>query len=65
VLFFLLKLSVISDIRIKRFMDFNIKKYIFVNCMKGVRHRLCLPVHGQRTQTNASTQRMKRNRRKI
>ncbi len=33
----------------------NIQRLIEVNCYRGVRHRRGLPVHGQRTRTNART----------
>ena len=33
----------------------NIKRLITINCYRGVRHRKGLPVHGQRTRTNART----------
>ena len=33
----------------------NIKMLISIGCYKGARHRLRLPVHGQRTKTNAKT----------
>ncbi len=33
----------------------NIKRLIAINCYRGVRHRKGLPVHGQRTRTNART----------
>ncbi|MBI4570877.1 MAG: 30S ribosomal protein S13 [Chloroflexi bacterium] len=31
----------------------NIQRLIEINCYRGVRHRRGLPVHGQRTRTNA------------
>lgn len=55
-----LKLGIISDVRIKRKVSFNIARLIGINSLKGLRHKLCLPVHGQRTRTNACTQRLKR-----
>lgn len=61
---YLLRASVISDVRIKRFIEFNITKYINIGCNRGIRHVLCLPIHGQRTRTNARTQRTKRQRQK-
>jgi len=61
----LLKLLIISDVRIKRRVEFDIAKLVGMNSIKGFRHKLCLPVHGQRTRTNASTQRSKRIRRLI
>jgi small subunit ribosomal protein S13 len=33
----------------------NIKRKIEINCYQGIRHRRGLPVHGQRTHTNART----------
>ncbi len=33
----------------------NIKRLMDIGCYRGVRHRRGLPVHGQRTQTNART----------
>lgn len=33
----------------------NIQRLIEINCYRGVRHRRGLPVHGQRTRTNART----------
>ncbi|MDI3472111.1 MAG: small subunit ribosomal protein [Thermotogaceae bacterium] len=33
----------------------NIKRLIDIGCYRGVRHRLGLPVRGQRTRTNART----------
>jgi small subunit ribosomal protein S13 len=33
----------------------NIKRLIAINCYRGGRHRKGLPVHGQRTRTNART----------
>ena len=33
----------------------NIQRLIEVNCYRGIRHRRGLPVHGQRTRTNART----------
>ena len=33
----------------------NIQRLIEINCYRGMRHRRGLPVHGQRTRTNART----------
>lgn len=33
----------------------NIKRLVEIGCYRGSRHRLGLPVHGQRTKTNART----------
>jgi small subunit ribosomal protein S13 len=35
----------------------NIKRLIEISCYRGTRHRMRLPVHGQRTRTNARTKR--------
>lgn len=35
----------------------NIQRLVEINCYRGVRHRRGLPVHGQRTRTNARTKR--------
>ena len=35
----------------------NIQRLIEINCYRGLRHRRGLPVHGQRTRTNARTKR--------
>src|SRR5688500_8810475 len=35
--------------------DQNIKRKLEIGCYQGVRHRRGLPVHGQRTHTNART----------
>lgn len=35
----------------------NIKRYIEIQSYRGLRHRRNLPVHGQRTRTNARTRR--------
>lgn len=42
---------------LRREVDMNIKRLIEINCYRGVRHRRGLPVHGQRTRTNARTKR--------
>jgi small subunit ribosomal protein S13 len=33
----------------------NIKRLMELGCYRGLRHRKSLPVHGQRTSTNART----------
>ena len=35
--------------------SYNIKRLMDVNCYRGQRHKRGLPVHGQRTRTNART----------
>lgn len=41
----------------KRVESMNIKRLMEINCFKGKRHRLGLPIRGQRTRTNARTRR--------
>ena len=38
----------------------NIKRLVDVNCYRGIRHRVGLPVRGQRTKTNCRTRKGKR-----
>ncbi|MEO7003072.1 MAG: 30S ribosomal protein S13 [Ktedonobacterales bacterium] len=44
---------------LRREVDMNIKRLIEIGCYRGMRHRRNLPVHGQRTRTNARTRRGK------
>jgi len=44
-----------SDLRRK--VSLNIKRLSEINCLRGKRHRLQLPLRGQRTRTNARTRR--------
>jgi small subunit ribosomal protein S13 len=41
----------------KRIESMNIKRLMEINCIRGKRHRLGLPLRGQRTRTNARTRR--------
>jgi small subunit ribosomal protein S13 len=45
---------------LRRQVQNNIKRMIGINCYRGMRHRLGLPVRGQRTRTNARTRKGKR-----
>lgn len=47
------KLTVEGDLR--REVSMNIKRLTGIGCYRGRRHRMGLPVHGQRTKTNART----------
>ena len=47
------ELTVEGDLR--RELNLNIKRLMEINCYRGIRHRRGLPVHGQRTRTNART----------
>ena len=40
---------------LRREVQMNIKRLIEIGCYRGIRHRRSLPVHGQRTRTNART----------
>lgn len=52
------KYMVEGDLR--RQIQNNIKRLVGINCYRGMRHRLGLPVRGQRTRTNARTRKGKR-----
>lgn len=47
--------SVEGDLR--REVQMNIRRLMDIGCYRGLRHRRNLPVHGQRTRTNARTKR--------
>jgi small subunit ribosomal protein S13 len=49
------EIKVEGDLR--REVDMNIKRLIEIGSYRGTRHRRNLPVHGQRTRTNARTKR--------
>ncbi len=49
------KLTTEGDLR--REIQLNIKRLSEIGCYRGIRHRRNLPVHGQRTRTNARTRR--------
>ena len=42
---------------LRREVNLNIKRLMEIGCYRGLRHRRGLPVHGQRTRTNARTRR--------
>ena len=42
---------------LRREVQMNIRRLIDIGCYRGLRHRRNLPVHGQRTKTNARTKR--------
>ncbi len=42
---------------LRREVQLNIKRLQDIGCYRGLRHRRGLPVHGQRTRTNARTKR--------
>jgi small subunit ribosomal protein S13 len=45
---------------LRREVAMNIKRLMDLGCYRGVRHRRGLPMHGQRTRTNARTRKGKR-----
>ena len=42
---------------LRRELNMNVKRLVEIGCYRGIRHRKNLPVHGQRTRTNARTKR--------
>jgi small subunit ribosomal protein S13 len=42
---------------LRKEVNLNIKRLTEIGCYRGMRHRRGLPVHGQRTRTNARTKR--------
>src|SRR3972149_6235189 len=45
---------------LRRQVQNNIKRLIGIHCYRGMRHRIGLPVRGQRTRTNSRTRKGKR-----
>lgn len=45
---------------LRRQIQNNIKRLVGIHCYRGLRHRLGLPVRGQRTRTNSRTRKGKR-----
>jgi len=60
ILSFLLKGFIVSEVRIRRRINISISKWVDNGSYIGMRHSSTLPVHGQRTRSNANTQRSKR-----
>lgn len=44
-----------SEVLMKRIIETDIKDLIDIETYRGIRHKSCLPVRGQRTRTNAGT----------
>jgi small subunit ribosomal protein S13 len=42
---------------LRREIQLNVKRLMDIGCNRGLRHRRGMPVHGQRTRTNARTRR--------
>ena len=53
----ILESNFIVESDLKRKLNLNIKRLGEINCYRGKRHRLQLPLRGQRTRTNARTRR--------
>ena len=47
--------NIIVEGDLRRETALNIKRLVEIGCYRGVRHRMGLPVRGQRTKTNART----------
>ena len=47
--------NIIVEGDLRRNVALDIKRLVEIGCYRGVRHRRGLPVHGQRTKTNART----------
>ena len=45
---------------LRKNISLDIKRLMDISCYRGIRHRKGLPVHGQRTHTNARTRKGKR-----
>ena len=45
----------IVEVDLRRKTSMDIKRYLDLGCLRGLRHRKNLPVRGQRTHTNART----------
>jgi len=54
-LIFILDFYTWLEVRIKRLVYQNIKKYYDIMSYRGIRHKDSLPVRGQRTRSNART----------
>jgi len=56
----LLQAEYIVEGDLRRQVQNNIKRLVNIHCYRGSRHRLGLPVRGQRTRTNSRTRKGKR-----
>jgi len=55
-LFKLLENNYLIEGDLKREINNNINRLVQISCYRGFRHRICLPLRGQRTSTNGRTQ---------
>ena len=49
------KAGIDRDIKVKDWIQLNIKRLMDIGCYRGIRHRIGLPVRGQSTKNNART----------
>lgn len=56
----LLQSEYVVEGNLRRTVQNNIKRLMSINSYRGIRHRIGLPVRGQRTSTNARTRKGKR-----
>ena len=56
----LLQAEYVVEGDLRRQVQNNIKRLINIHAYRGIRHRLGLPVHGQRTRTNSRTRKGRR-----
>jgi len=47
--------NIVVEGDLRREISMNIKRLMDLGCYRGIRHRRGLPMHGQRTRTNART----------
>ena len=52
--------DLVVDGDLRRAISADIRRLQQINCYRGIRHRRNLPVHGQRTKTNARTRKGKK-----
>lgn len=55
-----LQTDYVAEGDLRRQIQSNIKRLIGINCYRGLRHRVGLPVRGQRTRCNARTRKGKK-----
>lgn len=61
---YLLQKMLISYARMSRFLVTQVKRLSDIGCYRGFRHMLNLPVRGQRSRTNAKTQKKSKTKNK-
>src|SRR6202034_1163898 len=54
------RVHALTEVDLRREVAGDIRRKIEIGCYQGIRHRKGLPVHGQRTQTNARTRKGKK-----